>query len=553
MRTAGSMPSRDSGRFFLTLVLSLLAVLTPLFSQSSTGTIQGLVTDPSQAIVAGARVVVTNVKTNVTRSFKTNDEGLYVVPFLVPGEYIVTAEREGFKVTRRSGVTLQVSDRLSVDLQLELGGTSERVEVEATAPLVNTTTPALGQVIENRRIVELPLNGREPFALAALTPGVLPPPSGGLVHLGGAVPSVNGASNFTSEVTVDGMPNTTPRNGARNNFLVYTPSVDAVSEFKVETNSLSAEFGRFNGGVISVVTKSGGNAVHGSAYEFLRNSAMDANTFFNNRARIPLGALRRNQYGFTFGGPVVLPKLYRGRDRTFFFVDYEGFRESQLATASFTVPTDLERRGDFSKSVNSSGALIGVYDPRTLRQSGNTATRDLFPGNVIPAERISGVSQKLGAYFPNPSNARLVGNLDISAARKNVTDTGDVRLDHNFSDRHRLYGRYSIQYPSVGEPNFWGNEGNSTNPPLVQRRHSFTLQDTYTLSPTLIVNVNYGIVRMFGTRTAWSEGFDVTSIGMAQNVRDAQQIRAIPPTGIAGMSGIGNPNQNYSTQLNHTL
>jgi len=418
---------------------------------------------------------------------------------------------------------------------------------------VNTVNPSLGQVIENRRIVDLPLNGREPFSLATLAPGVLPPPSTSLVHLGGAVPSINGAANFTSEVAIDGMPNTTPRNSGRNSFLIYTPSVDAVAEFKVETNALSAEYGRFNGGVISVVTKSGTNQLHGTAYEFHRNSAMDANTFFNNRAGLPLGALRRNQFGFTLGGPVILPRLYNGKNKTFFFGDMELFRESQLATSSSTVPTALERRGDFSQTRTGAGASITIYDPATTQIQGNAAQRLPFPGSVIPPTRINGVAARLAEFYPAPSNNRVVGNLDRSASRSNQTNSGDIRLDHNWTDMNRTFVRFSIQNPFVGEPNFFGNIGNPSNPPLTQYRRSFALQDTHTFSPTLILNLNYGLSHMFGTRQDWSHGFDVTTVGMAANYRDAQQVRALPVSSIAGMSGIGNGVRNYSTQLSHTL
>jgi len=536
------------------LFASLPLFAATAFAQSSTATLQGLISDPTSAAVPGAAVTIANTATNISRRFTTADSGFYSFPLLPPGSYRLEVAKAGFKPATRDQILLQVSDRVSLDLKLEVGAATERVTVDATAPLVNTTNATLGQVIENRRIIELPLNGRDPFSLAALSPGVLPTPSAGFVHLGGSVPSINGASNFTSEVTVDGMPNTTPRNGARNNFLIYTPSVDAVSEFKVETNALSAEYGRFNGGVISVVTKSGTNSFHGTVYEFLRNSKLDSNSFFANRGGVPLGSLKRNQYGFTLGGPVVLPKLYNGRDRTFFFMDYEGFRESQLATANFTVPTALERTGDFSRTTTAAGALIVVYDPATLREvSAGTFTRTAFPGNAVPSNRISPTARALAQYYPAPTNSRLVGNLDIGASRKNVTDSGDIRLDHNISERHKLFGRYSIQYPFVGEPNYYGNIGNVSNPPLTQRRHSFTLQDTYTFSPSLILNLNYGLSRMFGTRVAWSEGFDVTSIGIASNFRDAQQVRAIPPTAIAAMSALGNGVQNYSTQLGSTV
>ncbi len=297
----------------------------PTLAQGNSGTIRGTVTDSSGAVIAGASVGVTNSGTNQVRETQTTSEGFYAVPLLPPGNYRLSVTSKGFKRAQDENILLQVGDQLTLNFTLQVGDTGSQVSVTAEAPLVNSTNASLGQVIENRRIVELPLNGREPFSLAALAPGVIPNPPAGFVHQGGQVPSINGASNFTSEVTVDGMPNTTPRNSSANNFLIYTPTVDAVSEFKVETNTLSAEYGRTNGGVISVVMKSGTNTLHGSAYEFLRNSAMDANDFFNNRQGIPLGALRRNQFGFTLGGPVMLPKVYKGRDKTFFFMDYEGF------------------------------------------------------------------------------------------------------------------------------------------------------------------------------------------------------------------------------------
>jgi Carboxypeptidase regulatory-like domain/TonB dependent receptor len=535
--------------------LFLAACLTqcPAYAQGSSGTIRGVVTDSSGAVIAGASVDATNTSTNQVRETQTTSDGFYAVPLLPPGTYRLSVASKGFKRAEDQNVLLQVGDQLTLNFSLQVGDTGTQVSVTAEAPLVNSTNASLGQVIENRRIVELPLNGREPFSLAALAPGVIPNPPAGFVHQGGQVPSINGASNFTSEVTVDGMPNTTPRNSSANNFLIYTPTVDAVSEFKVETNALSAEYGRTNGGVISVVMKSGTNTLHGSAYEFLRNSAMDANDFFNNRQGIPLGALRRNQFGFTLGGPVILPKIYKGRDKTFFFVDYEGFRETQLAPASFTVPTLLERQGDFSRTVTANGSLIRIYDPTAVRTVNGALVRDPFPGNVIPAARISPVSRALSQYYPAPNNRQLTANLALSAGRRNINDTGDARLDHNFNEKNRLFGRYSIQYPYVGEPNFWGNAGNASNPPLTQRRHSFTLQDTHIFSPTLILNLNAGLVRMYGARTAWSDGLDITTLGFSPILRNGQQVRAIPPVTITGMSGIANGNQNYSTQLNQTV
>lgn len=535
-------------------VLALVAATALAHAQSSSGTIVGTVRDSQDAVIPGAVVTVTDIAKQTARTFTTSAAGEYVVTFLDPGQYAITVEATGFKKYNQSGLTVRVADRLTIDFHLEIGQMVDQVTVEAVTPLVNAVTNTLGQVIENRRIVDLPLNGREPFALATLAPGVLPTPNNTAQHQGGSVPSISGAANFTSEVTIDGIPNTAPRNQGRFNFLIYTPSVDAVSEFKVQTNSMSAEYGRFNGGVISVVTKSGSNELHGTAYEFHRNSYFDANTFFNNRAGIPLGALRRNQAGGAIGGPVVLPKLYNGKDKTFFFFDYEAFRESTVASASYTVPTALERAGDFSKTVNAAGAAVIMYDPTTTRAgSAGTLMRDPFPGNVIPGNRINAVGNNLVKFYPLPTNGRLTANLDIGAARVNRDDTFDVRIDHYIGSSHKIFGRISRQEPFTGEPNYFNNIANPGNPSLTQHRRSAALQDIWTLTPTTIVNFNYGLSRQYGTRTAWGDGYDITQLGFPENFRANQQVSALPTFSISGYSGLGNGNQNYSSQMAHIL
>ncbi|MEN6608360.1 MAG: carboxypeptidase-like regulatory domain-containing protein, partial [Bryobacteraceae bacterium] len=522
------------------------------YAQSSSATIFGTVRDSQDAVIPGAAVTVTDVAKGTTRAIKTGATGEYVVPFLDPGKYSITVEAAGFKKSTQSGITTRVADRLTINFQLQVGELAEQVTVEAVTPLVNAVTNTLGQVVENRRIVDLPLNGREPFALAALAPGVLPTPNNTNAHQGGAIPSISGAANFTSEVTIDGIPNTTPRNTGWTSFLIYTPSVDAVEEFKVQTNSLSAEYGRFNGGVISVVTKSGTSQWHGTAYEFHRNSYFDANSFFNNRTGTKLGALRRNQVGGSLGGPVIIPKLYDGKNRTFFFFDYEAFRESQLATASYTVPTALQRTGDFSSTVNSAGKQVVIYDPLTTQLDGsNNYIRTAFPGNVIPRDRIDKVGNNLAAFYPLPTNNSLTSNFYASSARQNEDDTFDIRIDHYVGSSHKIFGRVSKQEPFTGEPNYFGNIANPGNPALVQHRKSAGFQDVWTLSPTTIVNLNYGLSRMYGTRTAWGDGFDITKIGYPENLRANQQVAALPVVSVNDFTSLGNSNQNYSTQMGH--
>lgn len=544
-------------------VLRLLATVVPvtllaftflgLHAQGNLATIRGTVTDSSGAVIADAQVRVRNSATGTEANLRTNADGLYVAPLLQPGTYSVSAQQTGFESADHSNIVLHVDDNLTVNFALQPGGTATTITVQAAAPLLQTSSASLGQIIDNQRIVDLPLDGRDPIALAGLSTGVVPVPPNANIHQGDNTPSINGAANFTSEVLVDGVPNTTPRNSGINNFMIYTPTVDTVDEFKVETNALSAQYGRFNGGVINVILKSGTNTLHGSVYEFIRNSDTDANYFFNNRSHIPLAPLQRNQFGFTLGGPIVVPHLYHGQNRTFFFGDYEGYREALGAPTTFTVPTALQRQGDFSQTFSASGALIKIYDPASLVTVNGVQQRSPFPGNVVPASRLNAVALALGKFYPLPNNNNLTNNLVLSNKILNINNTGDVRIDRHFSDRDQAFLRLSLEYPFSGSANYYGNLGNPANPPLTQKRQAGTLQNTFTFSPTLIFQVSYGVAHQFGTRTAWSNGFDITTLGFASDFAAAQQVKAIPAIALTGLSGIGNGNQNYSTQLNHTV
>ncbi len=535
------------------LVFTALLLASTAQAQSNLGTIQGTVADSTGAAIVDAQITATNTATNTAVESRTNGSGVYSFPFLQPGTYNVTATRDGFQSASHTNILLHVADNLSIDFALQVGSTSTAVTVEATTPLINTSSSSLGQIIDNQRIVDLPLDGRDPISLAGLSTGVVPVPPNANIHQGDNTPAINGAANFTSEVMVDGVPDTTPRNSALNNFLIYTPTVDTVAEFKVETNSLSAQYGRFNGGVINVILKSGSNTVHGSIYEFIRNSATDANYFFNNRTHKPLAPLKRNQFGFTVGGPVVLPHLYNGRNKTFFFGDYEGYRETLGAPTSFTVPTLAQRQGDFSQTVTSSGQLIKIYDPNSLTTVNGVQQRTQFPGNVIPQTRLDSVALALQKYFPAPNNNNLTGNLVLSPTAPNTNNTGDIRIDQHFGDREQAFIRLSLEYPFTGSPNYYGNIGNYGNPPLTQKRQAGTFQNTFTFSPTVIFSFSYGVSHQYGTRQAWSNGFDITTLGFSSDFAAGQQVKALPLVTISGMSGIGNSSQNYSTQLNHTV
>src|SRR5574340_349145 len=319
----------------------LISSLT-LPAQTTSAEITGTITDASGALVAAAAVTVENLETGVKREAKTNEAGSYAVPSLQPGNYRVMVEASGFKPVNRSGIRLVVDQVARIDFQLEVGAVTETVEVTAEAPLLAQDPSSLVQVIDSSKIVNIPLNGRSPFRLVQLTPGVLGVPStngqfGDLPvnTMDDSIISINGGRAKTNEVLIDGIPSTT----GFVNQMTTIPNVDATQEFKVQSSNLSAEFGRFTGGVINVSTRPGTNQLHGSVYEFMRNSAMDANEFFNKRSGNRVPAFRMNQYGFAAGGPVYIPKLIDGRNRTFFFTDFQG--RSEEHTSELQSPKEL--------------------------------------------------------------------------------------------------------------------------------------------------------------------------------------------------------------------
>src|SRR5215510_2828961 len=376
----------------LTMLLFLCGTCSSASAQQFTGTLQGTVQDSTGAVVVGAEIAITNQNTNVTINAVTGSSGHYTAPQLPPGTYRITVKKSGFKSASVADIKIDVQQIRATDVTLDVGQTTETVSVSASgATALETTSTTMAQTIENKRIADLPLNGRNPFALATLSPGVIPGP--------GASPWISGGRNATSEVSIDGVSNVGPENNSSILNLIYTPSVDSVQEFSVQTNTVTAEFGRTGGGVINVITKSGTNGLHLTTYEFLRNNKLDANNFFNNRAGrradgseiAPRPVVQRNQFGGNIGGPIRLPKLYDGRNRTFYFFAMEAQIQRQAQVSTGTMPLAEWRRGDFSNLKNSSGQPIIIYDPLTTRPDPANPSRfirDPFPGNIIPAARI---------------------------------------------------------------------------------------------------------------------------------------------------------------------
>jgi len=403
------------------------ASLLPVMAQQST--IQGVVTDESDAAVPGAKITATNVATGVALSATTNESGFYSIPFLIPGTYRVEAARQGFAAAKRENLKLDVNQTSAVDFRLRVGAVTEAVEVTAAAELINSQTSVVGQVIENTRIVEMPLNGRNYLDLAKLTAGVAPD-SGSRTSAKGSF-SALGQRAYQVNVLLDGIDNSSRASGGQLGFeaQAVTPSIDAVDQFKVVTNNNSAEYGFRMGGTVIVQTKSGTNEFHGSLYEFVRNDRLDGTNFF--AVGQPKPPYRQNQFGGTLGGRVI-------RDKTFFFGSFEGTRIRLGKSSIASVPRAELRSGNFSATGRP------LFDPATTRQDASGRwIRDPFADNRIPSSRFDPIAVKVIQLYPEPNLAGQVSNYFYSGSRRDDTNQIDTRLDHNISPSHRVFGRYS--------------------------------------------------------------------------------------------------------------
>jgi hypothetical protein len=498
----------------------ILAVVVAAFSftavaQTATGILQGSVTDASGAAVPDAVVIVENQRTAVKQTLTTNSEGRFVQPFLIPSEYRVTVEKPGFQKYVATDIRVDVQQTAALEISLKLGEVSTAVEVIGSAVQLSTATSSLSTVIDNKRILDLPLNGRNPFGLASLVPGVIPG--------GGATPWISGGRNASSDITVDGTSIILPENNTGITQLGYTPIVDSIEEFSVITNSLAAEYGRTGGGVINVATRSGTTSLHFTLFEFLRNSKLDANTWSNNRNGAPLPPLQRNEFGGTVGGPVKIPGLYNGQGKTFFFFSQQSIRSRSGASATATVPIEAWKNGDFSDLRNGAGQLVTLYDPYDIGPDG---TRQPFPGNKIPVSRFNTIAKNLLQYFPQPNAAPTnafthVNNYFLSGKSPSLNNKFDARLDHNFSSKLRLWARGSREHSQSEPLNGFRTLGTSSGDgPSETYNHNFALNTVYTLSNHTILNFNYGVGRRGLTRFPFSRDFDIRTLGFPQYVYD---------------------------------
>ena len=532
-------------------LLGLLLCARATFAQNISGTLLGNVTDPSGAVLVGAEVTITHKETNHISKTATNELGYYQAPYLKPGNYRVEVTMQGFKKGTREDVALKVEDRLRLDFKMEVGEVTETLTVSGEVPLVESETSSLGQVIAERSIQELPIKGRNVFDLVALSPGVqINPRALGVVASTGdnSAPlfvlsdiSINGGRFRTNDYLLDGVSIMLPEN---NDFAI-SPTPDGTSEFKVMTNSFGPQFGRSGGGVINVVTKSGANTLHGSAYEFFRNDRLRANNFFANARGQQRGVSHFNLFGAAAGGPVV-------KDKTFFFGEYQGHREDiSLGGQVLTVPTEAQRAGNFAGLLNQQGQPVTIYDSRTTRPGpgGVGFVRDPFPGNIIPTDRINPVALKMMQYVPLPNRQGQgpagINNFAYQPTSSINSDQWSIRIDHRFSDRHSLFARATRNTGDSGAGGPFNTPADNVLGIIVNRVFNFVLNDTYTFSATRLLNWRYGVTRRFEGRAPLHEGeVNTTDLGFPASIAAASQEQTFPTITFSNYSQWGPPGGN---------
>jgi len=489
-------------KVWLFVLAAAIACVSQSFAQTSAG-VNGVVLDSSGAAMPETQVTITNLDTGAKREATTNESGGYQFTLLQPGQYSIAARRQGFKRVTRDGVQLEVNQVAKIDFSLEPGAVTETVQVEGSAPLLESNTSSVGQVIEQKAVSDLPLNGRNFVQLAILGPGVVGVGYGASGTIGSGTrpddmrPGTELFSNGNREQSNNFMLDGVDNNFRRNGLITLRPSVEAVREFKIQTNLFQAEQGRNPGATINVVTKSGSNAFHGSLYEFFRNTQLDAKNFFT-KPGAKKAQYQQNQFGASLGGPIL-------RDKLFFFADYEGFRKRQGTFSSVnTVPTVAMRDGNFS-------AVRDIYNPFTVRPAPATAsgfTRDPFPGNVIPRNLMDSVTSRLIHAYPLPDTSALANNQITNPVQGQKWDQGDIRVDYNINDKNTFFARYSQQNTLTLPPSTFGFRevpgfpipvglGNSNTytgtSDLVA--HHMVVAGTHVFNPTFILDARFGFGR----------------------------------------------------------
>jgi len=508
---------------------SLFLSTAPIFSQTTTASIVGTVRDATGAVIPNAAIKAKAVATNQIREGTTDPGGDYILTNLPIGQWELTVSANGFRTEVNEGIILQVAQRARLDVTLQTGSVTESVNVTAEVPIVNTEDAVYGDVIDNKRVVELPLNGRNFNSLALLTPNVQSGVPGGATLqnflAGGIAVWAHGARDTDNEWNLDGA----SMNVGFYNWNSFNPSVDAIQEFKIQAGAYSAEYGFQSGANINIVTKSGTNSVHGTLFNFLRNDKMDARGFFPTTKP----KLRQNQFGGTIGGPVYIPKVYDGRDRTFFFSNFEGIRIRQEQFGRFTMPTDEQRAGNLTRTSTGAANTVPVLDP---------VNGQPFAGNIIPASRIRSQSQRILPYFPQVNRPGQVFNYEVLAPVTTMSNSTIHRLDHRFTTRDLFFARGAYDNRDRPDPLFF---------PGFQRRtglKAYNVVAGYTRiwTPSIVQETRASYNRSFIFQADPRENTDfsiLNELGIP-GIPAAGQTNGFPWIAIAGYSAVGDLTNN---------
>jgi hypothetical protein len=501
----------------------VLAFASGLTAQEFRATVKGQVLDSSQAVLPGATVTVQNQETGEVATATTNRDGNYTIPFLRPGLYTLTVEMPSFQKHTRKDMRLEVSQTAIINVQLAVGGVTESLTVSAESPLLETSNANRGTVIDSHRIAELPLQSRSPMALTVLVAGVnynaqaiylRPFDNGALADW-----SMNGGQNRNNEFLMDGAPNNANQGG---NNIAYVPPADAVQEFKVQTNSYDAQYGRTAGGVVNMSLKSGTNTFHGTSYEYYRRKWLDANSFLLNARATPKVQHYLDQYGFEVDGPVQIPGLYSGKGKTFFMFTGEKYREGTPAAQFSSVPTPAMKAGDFSNLVDAQGRPIIIYDPVTGRDVNGVWTRDPFPGNVIPADRFNATAKAMLQYFPDP-NCTTPGQPNWQQDlcynehfNKDIFWNWVGKVDHNFTNKDRTFFRWgkNTRHEVRNTTAIRSGPAQNGQLPLVRANDAFVGDWVHIFGSGTVFNVRSSYTYYLeGSQSDYAFGFDPTSLG----------------------------------------
>jgi len=533
--------------------LSLFCLL-PIAAQTFTGTITGVVNDPNGAAVPNAAVRIRNEATNDVRSATTNEQGLYIFSQILPGTYEISAETQGFRKSVQTGAALRVNQTMEINFTLQLGEVTQTVEVSAGVTLLDTQSANRAVTLDQQTVLDLPVNARNPFAMVHVNAGVIAVRTG----ISQATQdqnhnrfSMNGGRGQAGLTLIDGAPAAAVDWGG----LIASPSVDSVQEVNIQRNQFDAQFGKSDGGAVNMITRGGSNEFHGSVFEFLRNDKLDANSWANNRTGQKRVIFQRNQFGGSFGGPIIRSK------RLYFFGTYEGLRQGSPNTNISTVPTALERAGDFSQTFNANGSLSTVYDPATTSTAGGVTTRSPFAGNRIPSSRFDAVGAKVVTFYPSPNTPGVAftngNNFVGTGSTKTINDRFDVRIDWAKSEKWTMFGRLTKAWQENVAPQFFGN-GADTNFSDVNPRHQLVIGTTLTPTPTWVVNVLLGSGRWRENQNSPSQGLNATTLGFAPSLVSQFQAQTYPGFGVQNYASLFNrrflnvPRETHNLQANVT-